>query len=97
VAPFKVGIINLRAGDKTCDVVCEEIYSKMHDQSIEALYDDRNESIGIKFADMDLIGLPWQIIIGPRGVKNHKVELKNRASGLKEELTIDDALNRILG
>ena len=97
VAPFKVGIINLRVGDKACDLVCEEIYSKMHDQSIEALYDDRNESIGIKFADMDLIGLPWQIIIGPRGVKNHKVELKNRASGLKEELTIDDALNRILG
>jgi prolyl-tRNA synthetase len=96
VAPFKVGIINLRVGDKDCDIVCEEIHSKMHDHYVEALYDDRNESIGIKFANMDLIGLPWQIIIGPRGVKNNKVELKNRASGMKEELSIADALNKIL-
>jgi prolyl-tRNA synthetase len=97
VAPFKVGIINLRVGDKDCDIVCEKIHSKMHDHYVEALYDDRNESIGIKFANMDLIGLPWQIIIGPRGVKNNKVELKNRASGMKEELSIDDAFNKILG
>ena len=97
VAPFKVGIVNLRVGDKACDQVCEEIYSKMHDQSVEALYDNRNESIGIKFANMDLIGLPWQIIIGPRGIKNNKVELKNRVSGMKEELSIDDAFNKILG
>jgi len=97
VAPFKVGIINLRVGDKACDLVCEEIYSKMHDQSVESLYDNRNESIGIKFANMDLIGLPWQIIIGPRGIKNNKVELKNRVSGMKEELSIDEAFNKILG
>ena len=97
VAPFKVGIINLRVGDKSCDIACEETYTKMRDQNIEVLYDDRNESVGVKFANMDLIGLPWQIVIGPRGLKEGKVELKNRSSGVKEELSIDDALNSILG
>jgi prolyl-tRNA synthetase len=97
VAPFKLGIINLRVGDKSCDLVSEEIYTKMSDQSVEVLYDNRDESIGIKFADMDLIGLPWQMIIGPRGVKNNQVEIKNRATGIKEELSTEDALNKILG
>ena len=97
VAPFKVGIINLRVGDEACDLVCEKIYSNMRAQGIEVLYDDRNESIGIKFADMDLIGLPWQVTVGPRGIKSEKVEIKNRSSGVKEELSIDEALRKICG
>ena len=97
VAPFKIGIINLRSGDEACDLVCEKIYSKMRAQGIEVLYDDRNESIGIKFADMDLIGLPWQVTVGPRGIKSEKVEIKNRSSGVKEELSIDEALRKICG
>ena len=97
VAPFKIGIINLRVGDEACDLVCEKIYSNMRAQGIEVLYDDRNESIGIKFADMDLIGLPWQVTVGPRGIKSEKVEIKNRSSGVKEELSIDEALRKICG
>ena len=97
VAPFKIGIINLRVGDEPCDLVCEKIYSNMRAQGIEVLYDDRKESIGIKFADMDLIGLPWQLTVGPRGIKNEKVEIKNRSSGVKEELSIDEALRKICG
>ena len=97
VAPFKIGIINLRVGDEACDLVCEKIYSNMRAQGIEVLYDDRNESIGIKFADMDLIGLPWQVTVGPRGIKSEKVEIKNRSSGEKEELLVNDALKKISG
>jgi prolyl-tRNA synthetase len=97
VAPFKIGIINLRVGDGACDLVCEKIYSNMRAQGIEVLYDDRKESIGIKFADMDLIGLPWQLTVGPRGIKSEKVEIKNRLSGVKEELSIDEALRNICG
>jgi len=97
VAPFKVGIINLRVGDNYCDEKCEEIYSSLNIKDVDVLYDNRDESIGIKFADMDLIGLPWQIIVGPRVLKEGKVEIKNRASGIKEILLIDDALKKIHG
>lgn len=97
VAPFKVGIINLRVGDNYCDEKCEEIYSSLNIKGVDVLYDNRDESIGIKFADMDLIGLPWQIIVGPRVLKEGKVEIKNRASGIKEILLIDDALKKIHG
>ena len=95
VAPFKVGIINLRVGDNSCDKKCEEIYASLQNKGDDVLLDDRDESIGVKFADMDLIGLPWQLIVGPRVLKEGKVELKNRASGSKEVLSIDDALKMI--
>ncbi len=97
VAPFKVGIINLRVGDEACDVACEEAYVKMQNAGVEVLYDDRDERGGAKFANMDLIGLPWQIVIGPRGLKDGKIEIKNRASGEKEELSIEDALTKLIG
>ena len=61
------------------------------------LYDDRDERAGAKFADMDLIGLPWQILVGPRGVKNGVVELKNRASGAVEEVPFDNIVSRLAG
>ncbi len=95
VAPFKVGLINLRAGDDTCDLACEEIYNGMQKKGVDVLYDDRNESAGSKFGNMDLIGLPWQLIVGPRGLKQGKVEIKNRLSCFKEELATKDALNKI--
>ena len=97
VAPFKVGIINLRAGDEACDAACEGAYAKLLEAGVEVLYDDRDERGGAKFANMDLIGLPWQLVVGPRGLKDGKVEVKNRASGEKEELPLDAALAKLTG
>jgi len=91
VAPFKAGIINLRAGDAGCDGVCEELYTKLNDAGVEVLYDERDERAGVKFAEMDLIGLPWQIAVGPRGVKAGTVEIKQRG-GEREEVSLDSAL-----
>ena len=97
VAPFTVGLINLRAGDEGCARVCNELYARLREAGVETLYDDRDESPGAKFAEMDLIGLPWQIIVGPRGVKAGKVELKRRASGERDEVDGAAALARIIG
>lgn len=97
VAPFHVGIINLKAGDGKVDAACEDLYGKLRAAGIEVLYDDRDGRAGQKFAEMDLIGLPWQAIIGPRGVENGVVELKNRASGEREEISPESALARLTG
>ena len=97
VAPFDAGIINLRSGDEKCDAASEEIYLKLGNAGKDALIDDRDQRGGVKFADMDLIGLPWQIIVGPRGLENGVVELKSRASGEREEMSIDAALNKLTG
>ena len=70
IAPFKIGLINLRVGDDACDKACEDIFTKLNASGIEVMYDDRDERAGVKFSDMDLIGLPWQVIIGPRGLKS---------------------------
>ena len=96
VAPFKVGLINLRAGDKDCDGVCSDLYAKLRQAGVEVLYDDRDERPGVKFATMDLIGLPYQLIVGPRGVKQGVVELKRREGGKAEELSADSALARLV-
>jgi prolyl-tRNA synthetase len=95
VAPFKVGLINLRSGDAKCDAACADIYGKLRAAGVEVLYDDREESAGGKFADMDLIGLPWQLIVGPRGLAAGKVELKERRTGTREELSAEAALARL--
>jgi len=95
VAPFKVGLINLRAGDVACDAACEEIYAKLEKAGVETLYDDRDDRAGAKFARMDLIGLPWQLIVGPRGLKNGVVELKSRRTEERDEISIDEALSRL--
>ncbi|HUC18549.1 MAG TPA: proline--tRNA ligase [Acetobacteraceae bacterium] len=93
VAPFRAAILNLRQGDAACDRLCEVLYAKLgHD----ALYDDREERAGVKFADADLMGHPWQVIVGPRGAANGTVELKRRASGERQELALESALARIL-
>ena len=92
VAPFKAGILNLKQGDATTDAICETIYAKLR---AVALYDDRAERAGVKFADADLMGHPWQIVIGPRGAAAGRVELKRRATGEREELSLDDALAKV--
>ena len=97
LAPFKIGLINLRVGDDACDKACEDIFTKLNASGTEVMYDDRDERAGVKFSDMDLIGLPWQLIIGPRGLKSGVVELKNRKTGEREEVSLESALSRISG
>jgi len=97
VAPFDAGLINLRAGDAACDAASTELYAKLKRAGLDVLYDDRSESAGAKFATMDLIGLPWQITVGPRGLKAGTVELKRRATGEKAELPVDAALAKLTG
>ena len=89
VAPWTVGLINLKVGDADCDATCERIYADLGAAGVEVLYDDRDERAGGKFADMDLVGIPWQLTVGPRGLKDGKVEVKHRADGEKSELAID--------
>ncbi len=97
VAPFTVGLINLKAGDDACDKACEGIYESLQTAGVEVLYDDRTGRAGVKFAEMDLIGLPWQLVVGPRGLKEGKVELKERRSGERQELSLEAALNGLTG
>ena len=97
VAPFRVGLINLKAGDKAVDGACEQIYGALQKAGVDVLYDDRDARPGPKFASMDLIGLPWQVVVGPRGLAAGNVELKNRKSGAREELAIDAAIARLSG
>jgi prolyl-tRNA synthetase len=95
VAPFLVGLINLKPGDPDTDRVCSTLYYQLRGAGIDVLYDDRDERPGVKFADMDLIGLPWQLVVGPRGIKNGVVELKRRADGQREELSVESAMARL--
>ncbi|MBT6285374.1 MAG: proline--tRNA ligase [Rhodospirillaceae bacterium] len=95
VAPFGVGIINLKSGDEACDTVSADLYAKLQAAGCDPIYDDRDVRAGAKFADMDLIGIPWQIVVGPRGVKNGVVEFKNRASGEREEISAESAMARL--
>src|SRR5580698_7878303 len=92
IAPFKAAILNLRQGDTACDAMCEALYAKL---GAAALYDDREERAGAKFADADLMGHPWQLIVGPRGAAAGKEELKRRATGERTDLSPEDALARI--
>jgi prolyl-tRNA synthetase len=92
VAPFACAILNLKIGDSACDQMCEALYARL---GARALYDDREERAGVKFADADLMGHPWQIIVGPRGAAAGKVELKRRATGVRSEMTVEEALSHI--
>jgi prolyl-tRNA synthetase len=95
VAPFKVGIINMRADDQACTQAADSLYARLGGAGVETLYDDRDERGGAKFATMDLIGVPWQLIVGPKGLEKGVVELKRRATGEREELSIESALARL--
>ncbi|WP_028880100.1 proline--tRNA ligase [Terasakiella pusilla] len=95
VAPYKVGLINLKASDDDCNDACEKLYAELNAAGIDTLYDDTQERAGAKFNNMDLIGLPWQVVIGPRGLKNGVAEVKNRATGEKEEIALDQLIAKL--
>ena len=96
IAPFSVGLINLKPGDETTDEVSEGLAVRLEKAGVSVLYDDIDQRAGAKFASMDLIGLPWQLIVGPRGAKSGEVEIKRRATGARETLPVDAALNRLI-
>jgi len=96
VAPFNVALINLKAGDNETDAACEDLYTKLANAGVDTLYDDTDERAGAKFATMDLLGVPWQIIVGPRGLKQGEVEIKRRASGDRQSVTPEAAFKRIV-
>jgi prolyl-tRNA synthetase len=93
VAPFGAGVLNLKPGHEESDAVSEDIYAKLVAAGIDPLLDDEKGSIGVKFSRMDLIGLPYQIAVGPRGLKEGSVELKDRATGEKQNMTPEEAVN----
>jgi prolyl-tRNA synthetase len=95
VAPFDIGLINIKTGDAEADATAEKIYKGLTAKSKDVLYDDRNVPGGAKFASMDLIGLPWQIIIGPRGLKDGVAEIKNRKTGARENIALDKIVERM--
>ncbi len=92
IAPFRAAILNLKQGDPATGALCEALYAKL---GTAALYDDREERAGVKFADADLMGHPWQLVVGPRGAANGRVELKRRACGERLELSVEDALAKV--
>jgi prolyl-tRNA synthetase len=95
IAPFSVGLINLKPGDEATDKAAETLYERLDKAGFNVLYDDLDQRAGAKFASMDLIGLPWQVIVGPRGVERDEVEIKRRATGVRETLGLDDVINRL--
>jgi prolyl-tRNA synthetase len=96
VSPFDAGIINLRAGDPACDALCESIYSGLVNAGLKPLYDDTDKRGGEKFAGMDLIGLPWQLTVGPKGAAAGTIEMKYRRTGEKLELPLAAALEKVV-
>ncbi|GBD41045.1 Proline--tRNA ligase [bacterium HR39] len=97
VAPFKVALIGLRLDDEACRKMADGLYEKMLNAGIEVLYDDTDERPGSKFTTMELIGIPWQVVVGPRSVRQGVVELKHRATGESFELSPEAVLNRLAG
>ena len=97
VAPFDVALINLKSGDAKTDAACNELYAKLKAAGKDVLYDDTDDRPGAKFASMDLIGLPTQIVVGPRGLEKGLVEVKSRATGAKEEMSLEAVLNKVAG
>ena len=96
VAPFSVAILNLKQGASETDMACEQLYAALTAGGIDTLYDDLDKRPGSKFATADLIGVPWQILVGPRGLAEGKVELKRRADGSRELMSPEDALVRLV-
>ena len=95
VAPYKVALINLRADDAGCTVAADALYAQLQEAGVEVLYDDRDERGGAKFATADLIGIPWQLVVGPKGLAAATVELKRRG-GAREEMTVALAVERLI-
>src|SRR5579863_6024168 len=95
VAPFKVAILNLKQGDPATDAASESLYRQLSGRGVEVLYNDLDERPGSKFAATDLIGIPWQVLVGPKGLAEGKIELKCRADGSRQLLTPADAIERL--
>ena len=95
VAPFDVIIINMKAGDEACDAACERLYGELLAAGRDVAYDDRNERAGAKFATADLIGIPQQVVVGPRSVANGEVEVKDRKTGSRDTMSLEAAVNRL--
>ena len=96
VAPFDVAVVNLKVGDDTCMTCADDLYTRLQAAGADPIYDDRDDRPGAKLAAMDLIGIPWQIIIGPRGMDNGVVEVKNRRTGEAVEVSPDSALTMVM-
>ncbi|MGI8706250.1 MAG: proline--tRNA ligase [Sphingomicrobium sp.] len=97
VAPWDVGLVTMRSDDQPTSSAAENLYGDLRRAGLDVLYDDRDERGGVKLSTMDLIGLPWQLIVGPRGTANGMVELKRRSTGEREELSLESALARLTG
>ncbi|ETX29766.1 proline--tRNA ligase [Roseivivax isoporae] len=95
VTPFHVGLVNLKQGDATADTACDQIYAALGQAGLDTLYHDGDDRAGAKFATMDLIGLPWRITVGPRGLEKGVVELTSRRTGESEEMTPEQAVTRL--
>ncbi|MCP4998152.1 MAG: proline--tRNA ligase [Hyphomicrobiales bacterium] len=94
VAPFDACIINMKVGDEACDTASEKLYGELTTAGRDIAFDDRDERAGAKFATADLIGVPWQIVVGPRSIANGEVEVKNRKTGDRENMSLEAAINR---
>jgi prolyl-tRNA synthetase len=97
VAPFKIALLNLKQGGADTDAACERLYRELTAKGVDVLYDDLDQRPGAKFATADLIGIPWQILVGPKGLAEGKVEVKKRADGSRELMTEADASKRLAG
>jgi prolyl-tRNA synthetase len=95
IAPFHVALINMKPGDAACDALCEKIQAAYEKAGRDVLYDDTDQRAGAKFATADLIGLPWQVIVGPRGAAEGTVEVKNRRTGERDVKRIDDLMTMV--
>ena len=97
IAPFHVGLINLKTGDQATDAACETVYRALEARNVDVLYDDTDTRAGGKFATADLIGLPWQIIVGPKSLADGKVEDKRRSDGERHVVSIEEAVRLVAG
>ncbi len=95
VAPFKAVILNLKQGAGDTDAACEQLYRELTAKGVEVLYDDSDQRAGAKFAAADLIGIPWQILVGPKGLAEGKLEIKRRSDGTRENLSQADVVARL--
>ena len=97
VAPFKAAILNLKQGSDDTDAACERLYRELTAKGVDVLYDDTDQRAGAKFAAADLIGIPWQILVGPKGLAEGKLEIKRRSDGSRENLSPAEVVAKIAG
>ncbi|WP_022723213.1 proline--tRNA ligase [Rhodopseudomonas sp. B29] len=95
VAPFRVAILNLKQGDSGTDGACEKLYRELIAKGVDVLYDDTDQRAGAKFATADLIGIPWQVLVGPKGLADGQIELKRRSDGSRENVPLAEAVARL--